>query len=99
MIVVISDTNEGGIRAGTYLLATSDASRNALVYQRFSGGNAKLTSVVICNGLTKDLVSIRKKVSNLNDKRILLKATCLSILYYNTIEQGSRTLQLEFETT
>jgi hypothetical protein len=81
------------------LLATSDASRNALVYQRFSGGNAKLTSVVICNGLTKDPVSIRKKVSNLNDKRILLKATCLSILYYNAIEQGSRTLQLEFKTT
>jgi hypothetical protein len=81
------------------LLATSDAFRNALVYQRFSSGKAKLTSVVICNGVSKDLVSIRKKVSNLNDKQILLKATCLSILYYNMIEQGSRTLQLEFETT
>jgi hypothetical protein len=34
-IIVISDTNEGGIRTSTYLLATSDASRNALVYQRF----------------------------------------------------------------
>jgi hypothetical protein len=32
-------------------------------------------------------------------QRILLKATCSSIHYYNTIEQGSRTLQLEFETT
>jgi hypothetical protein len=47
---------------GTYSLATSDAFRNALVYQRFSGGNAKLTSVVIDNGLSKDLVIIRKKV-------------------------------------
>jgi hypothetical protein len=32
-------------------------------------------------------------------QRILLKATCLSIHYYNTIEKSSRTLQLEFETT
>jgi histidinol phosphatase-like enzyme len=85
MIVVILGTNEGGIRTGTYSLATSDASRNALVYQRSSGGNAKLTSVVICNGLSKDLVNIRKKVSNLNDKRILLKAYMLkhSLLQYD----------------
>jgi CRISPR/Cas system CMR-associated protein Cmr5 small subunit len=54
----------------TYSLATSDAFRNALVYQRFSSGKGKLTSVVICNGLSKDLVIIRKKVSNLNDKRM-----------------------------
>jgi hypothetical protein len=34
------------------------------------GENAKLTSVVICNGLSKNLVMILKKVSNLNDKGI-----------------------------
>jgi histidinol phosphatase-like enzyme len=60
-IVVISDTNEGGIRTGTYSLATNDASRNALVYQRFSGGKAKLTSVVICNSLPKDLVTYARR--------------------------------------
>jgi hypothetical protein len=58
-----------------------------------------LTSVVICNDLSKDLVFKRKKISNLNDNKIYLKHTRLSILYYNTIEQGSETLQLEFETT
>jgi CRISPR/Cas system CMR-associated protein Cmr5 small subunit len=61
------------MRTSTYLLATSDAFRKALVYQRFSSGKAKLTSVVICNGLSKDLVSIRKKVSNLNDNEFYLK--------------------------
>jgi hypothetical protein len=32
------------------------------------GENAKLTNVVICNDLSKDLVFKRKKISNLNDK-------------------------------
>jgi hypothetical protein len=77
----------------------SDVPKNALVYQRFLGENAELTGVVICNDLSKDLVLIRKKISISNDKRIYLKHTSLSILYYNTIGQGSRTLQLEFETT
>jgi hypothetical protein len=36
---------------------------------------------------------------NLNDNKIYLKHTSLSILYYNMREQGSKTLQLEFETT
>jgi hypothetical protein len=34
------------------------------------------------------------KLPLLNDKRIHLKYTCLSIHYYNKIEQGPRTLQL-----
>jgi hypothetical protein len=46
---------------GTYSLAMNDASRNALVYQRFSGGKAKLTSVVICNGSPKDLVTYARR--------------------------------------
>jgi hypothetical protein len=65
----------------------------------FLGENTKLTSVVICNDLSKDLVFKRKKISNLNDNEIYLKHTSLSIIYYNMIEQGSNTLQLEFETT
>jgi hypothetical protein len=35
MIIVISDTKEGGIRTSTYSLATSDVPKNALFYQRF----------------------------------------------------------------
>jgi hypothetical protein len=65
----------------------------------FLGENAKLTGVVICNDLSKDLVFRRKNISNLNDNEIYLKHTSLSILYYITIEQGSKTLQLEFETS
>jgi hypothetical protein len=65
----------------------------------FLGENAKLTGVVICNDLSKDLVFKRKKISNLIDNEIYLKHTSLSILYYITIEQGSKTLQLEFETS
>jgi hypothetical protein len=65
----------------------------------FLGENATLTSVVICNDLFKDLVFKCKKISNLNDNEIYLKHTSLSILYYNMREQGSKTLQLEFETS
>jgi hypothetical protein len=65
----------------------------------FLGEMAKLTSVVICNDLSKDLVFKRKKISNLNDNENLLKAYKLKHSYYNTIEQCSKTLQLEFETT
>jgi hypothetical protein len=35
----------------------------------------------------------------LNDNEIYLKHTSLSILCYNMTEQGSMTLQLEFETS
>jgi hypothetical protein len=38
--------------------------------------------------------SYTTKLPFLKDKRIHLKHTCLSIPYYNTTEQGSRTLQL-----
>jgi hypothetical protein len=98
-IIVISDTNEGGIRTSTYSLATSDVPKKCFGLPTFLGENAKLTSVVIGNDLFKDLVFIHKKVSILNDKRIYLNHTSLSILYYNTIEQGSKTLQSESETT
>jgi CRISPR/Cas system CMR-associated protein Cmr5 small subunit len=69
---------------GTYSLATSDSFRNALVYQHFSSGKAKLTSVVICNGLSKDLVNIRKKVSNLNDNEFYLKQHMLKHSFITT---------------
>jgi hypothetical protein len=38
------------------------------------GEHAKLTSVVICNDLSKDLVFKHKKISNLIDNENLLKA-------------------------
>jgi hypothetical protein len=44
-------------------------------------------------------IQTQKKISNLIDNEIYLKHRSSSILYYNMIEQGSKTLQLEFETT
>jgi hypothetical protein len=78
-IIAISDTNEGGIRTSTYLLATSDVPK-MLGLPTFLGEIAKLTSVVICNDLSKELVFKRKKISNWNDNEIYLKNTSLSIL-------------------
>jgi hypothetical protein len=98
-IIVIPDTKEGGIRTSTYLLATSDASRNALFYQRFQEkNNATLTSVVIRNELSKDLVFNTRKFQ-FGRQQDSLKAYKLKHSYYNMIEQGSTTLQLEFETS
>jgi hypothetical protein len=64
------------------------------------GKIAKLTNVVICNGLSKNLVIIHKKVSILNDKRISLKAHMLK----HSLLQQDRTrfkdiTTLGFETT
>jgi hypothetical protein len=67
MIIVISDTYEG-VYERALIRWQRVMSLKCFGLPTFLGENAKLTSVVICNGLSKDLVFIRKKISNLNDK-------------------------------
>jgi hypothetical protein len=57
-----------------------------------------LTRVIIRNELSKDMsFSIRK--FNLKDNEIHFKAYELKHSYYNMTEQGSTSLQLDFETS
>jgi hypothetical protein len=57
-----------------------------------------LTSVNICNELSKDMVFNTRK-SYFALRRNSLKAYKLKHSYYNMTEQGSTSLQLDFETS
>jgi hypothetical protein len=57
-----------------------------------------LTSVIIRNELSKDLVFNTRKF-NFERQRNSLKAYKLKHSYYNMTEQGSTSLQLDFETS
>jgi hypothetical protein len=57
-----------------------------------------LTSVIIRNELSKDLVFNTRKFQ-FGRQQDSLKAYKLKHSYYNMTEQGSTTLQLEFETS
>jgi hypothetical protein len=57
-----------------------------------------LTSVIIRNELSKDLVFNTRKFQ-FERQRNSLKAYKLKHFYYNMTEQGSTSLQLDFETS
>jgi hypothetical protein len=57
-----------------------------------------LTSVIIRNELAKDLVFNTRKLQ-IERQRNSLKAYKLKHSYYNLTEQGSTSLQLDFETS
>jgi hypothetical protein len=57
-----------------------------------------LTSVINRNELSKDMVFSTRKF-NLKGNGISLKAYKIEYSYYNMTEQGSMSLQLDFETS
>jgi hypothetical protein len=84
-IIVILDTNEGGIRTSTYSLATSYVPKNALVYQHFFRWECKTDKRGHLQRFIQGSGIHTQEGFKLNDKRNLLKAYMLkhSLLQYD----------------